>query len=140
MNIKNIFRTDTEKTRLGRFGENTAVKYLKKNGYRICKRNFIAADAEIDIIAENKDTTVFVEVKTRRALPSFTTPRAAAAVTPEKQRKILRAAAAYREKDEKKRYRFDVIEVYAEGSALLRAKEIRHLVGTFNRDTAFSRR
>ena len=44
-----------------------AEKYLRRNGYRIVKRNFRAAGAEIDLVAMDGDTLVFVEVKTRRS-------------------------------------------------------------------------
>lgn len=51
---------------LGRRGERAAEKYLRRHGYRIVTRNFRAAGAEIDLIAMDGDTLVFVEVKTRR--------------------------------------------------------------------------
>lgn len=50
---------------LGKFGEDEVVKYLKKKGYRIVERNFKARYDEIDIIALDHNTLVFVEVKTR---------------------------------------------------------------------------
>ena len=54
----------------GKFGENIAVDYLKQNGYKIVSTNWhYSKNAEIDIIAEeNKNTLVFVEVKTRTTL------------------------------------------------------------------------
>lgn len=51
--------------RSGIEGENAAVEYLKKHGYVILERNFNTKVGEIDIIAEDKDTLVFVEVKAR---------------------------------------------------------------------------
>lgn len=50
---------------LGIKGEELAVKFLKKKGYRIISRNFKSPIGEIDIIAEDLGTFVFVEVKTR---------------------------------------------------------------------------
>ena len=50
---------------LGRHGEDKAAAHLEKAGYKILKRNWKAGKLEVDIIAENKDYTVFVEVKTR---------------------------------------------------------------------------
>lgn len=50
---------------LGKFGEDEAEYYLKKLGYKIIGRNFKARYCELDIIALDGDTLVFVEVKTR---------------------------------------------------------------------------
>lgn len=53
---------------LGKYGEDKACEYLKRNNYNIIERNFKCSQGEIDIIAydiENKEL-VFIEVKTRR--------------------------------------------------------------------------
>jgi hypothetical protein len=50
---------------LGRRGERAAERHLRRCGYRIVARNFRAAGAEIDLIAMDGDTLVFVEMKTR---------------------------------------------------------------------------
>jgi len=50
---------------LGKEGEDEAVKYLEKKGYRIIERNFLCRQGEIDIIALDKEYIVFVEIKTR---------------------------------------------------------------------------
>ena len=47
----------------GRQGEDRAVSFLEREGYRIVKRNFRAYGAEIDIVAVKDNTTVFAEVK-----------------------------------------------------------------------------
>ncbi len=47
-------------------GENLAGKFLKKRGYKILKRNYSGKSGEIDIIAYDKGTISFVEVKTRQ--------------------------------------------------------------------------
>lgn len=55
----------------GNIGEEIAAKYLEKEGYKILERNFhYSKNAEIDIIALDKTTLVFVEVKTRTNLNS----------------------------------------------------------------------
>ncbi len=53
------------KIELGARGEALAVKYLKRTGYRIIEQNFRVRTGEIDIIAEQDGTLVFIEVKTR---------------------------------------------------------------------------
>ncbi|KKQ52671.1 hypothetical protein A2865_00260 [Candidatus Woesebacteria bacterium RIFCSPHIGHO2_01_FULL_39_17] len=49
----------------GDIGEEYAVGLLKEHNYKILERNFRTKVGEIDIIAEDRDTLVFVEVKTR---------------------------------------------------------------------------
>ena len=51
---------------LGKKGENVAAHYLKKKGYKIVEQNFTTPFGEIDIIAWDKTTLVFIEVKTRQ--------------------------------------------------------------------------
>jgi len=50
---------------LGKKGEQLAVGFLLKNGYKILERNYIFQKAEVDIIARKEDTLAVVEVKTR---------------------------------------------------------------------------
>ena len=50
--------------KLGNFGEDIALKYLTFSGYQLLERNFRSIYGEIDLILKNKDTLVFVEVKT----------------------------------------------------------------------------
>jgi len=50
---------------LGKKGEEMAVNYLQKNGYTILERNYRFQKAEVDIIAQLKETLAIVEVKTR---------------------------------------------------------------------------
>ena len=51
---------------LGEWGEEVAVRYLEQKGYVILERDWKSGHRDIDIIAQDKDTIVFVEVKTRR--------------------------------------------------------------------------
>ena len=76
----------------GRSGEALAVKILKKRGCKILEQNFTCPLGEIDIIAKQGDTLVFVEVKTRLSA-SF--GPAKLSVTPAKQKKISLAALFY---------------------------------------------
>lgn len=54
-----------DKISVGKFGEDLACSYLKKLGYKIVERNFRIRGGEIDIVALDGDTLVYVEVKTR---------------------------------------------------------------------------
>ena len=99
--------------RLGVRGEQLAVRHLRRQGYRIVERNFRAAGAEIDIIASQGNTIVFVEVKARRA---GSAGGAAEAVDARKQARIRRAAAIYlARQQEGVAARFDVIAIDWDG-------------------------
>ena len=76
----------------GRRGEQIAARHLKRLGYLILARNFRAAGAEIDLVALDQSTLVFVEVKLRLGL-GFGTP--AEAVDLQKRERIRRAARAF---------------------------------------------
>jgi putative endonuclease len=95
---------------LGDLGESTACKYLEDIGYSIIERNFSCRAGEIDIIAFEGDTIVFIEVKTR-ASEAFGMP--SEAVSDTKQKKLVKAALYYMQKKKLFNYmsRFDVIEV-----------------------------
>lgn len=135
MKILNIL---TEKRKIGNIGERAAAKFLKKEGYRIIKKNYVALGNEIDIIARRGDITAFVEVKARsvKSIGAFE-PRPASAVTADKQAKIIKAASyfkAYEKGTEK--MRFDVIEVYLDDNKVV---DVKHLTAAFTKDTARKR-
>ena len=77
---------------LGRRGEQIAARHLRRCGYRILARNFRAAGAEIDLVATDRGSLVFIEVKTRSSA-AFGAP--AEAVDQRKAARIRRAAAVY---------------------------------------------
>lgn len=133
-----ILEVLTEKRKVGNLGESLAAKYLKRHGYKIRKKNYVANNNEIDIIAENRTTLVFVEVKTRNSDKiSKIEPRPAFAVTPEKQRGIISAANCYIALNEikNKRIRLDVIEVYLYDDKS--QNKIVHIENAFNLNTAY---
>ena len=119
---------------IGKFGEDTAAVYLKKNGYRIVDRNVHVSHNEIDIIARDRYYLVFVEVKTRRTdstlYSDFGTP--ASAVTRSKQQKTVEAARKYlaTTKYAKLQPRFDVIEVYVDKNES-NVININHIINAF---------
>lgn len=96
---------------LGHGGEELAAAYLQAAGYRILTRNFRTRLGEIDIVARDGDTLVFVEVKARRS-PNF--GPAKAAVTNAKRRRLSMLALQYLKSPAGRRFaraRFDVVAV-----------------------------
>ena len=137
-----ILKIKTENRTLGNFGEDEAAKFLRKNGYRILERNYVAGEHEVDIIAEDKFAVAFVEVKTRRVdRQNPREPRPASSVTREKQRSIIAATKCYiAYHPPKKHVRLDIVEVYVEMvGEKPTVKEIKHLKGAFDTNTANKR-
>jgi len=95
---------------LGKKGEEAAVGLLKDNGYKIMLKNYKTKLGEIDIIASDKDTICFIEVKTRQS-DRFGLP--AEAVSESKQRQISKLALTFlKEKNFlDKKARFDVVSI-----------------------------
>ena len=112
-----------ERQTLGKQGEDLAAEYLQKKGYRILQRNFRCRRGELDLVALQGRTLVFVEVKTRRGL-QFGEPREA--VTQTKQQHLLQGAAYYckLQGESGMEKRMDVVEVlFLEGKPYLRHTE-----------------
>lgn len=101
---------------LGRVGEELAADFLKKNGYRILARNYKTKLGEIDIIARDKQTVCFIEVKTRQS-SNFGLPQEA--VFKAKQRQIAKAALVFLKENRllEKSARFDVVSVMSSEDA-----------------------
>ncbi len=77
---------------LGRRGEALAAEKLAALGYQLVVRNYRCAAGEIDLIARQGDTWVFVEVRTRRGR-AFGTPEES--LTPRKRQHLIAAAQTY---------------------------------------------
>lgn len=95
MPIVIIFFMNTK--HLGRLGEDIAVKYLKKKGYKILQRNFERKTSrflksEIDIVAKRDNIISFIEVKSLRN-GEFIAPEQK--VGPRKKRKLIRTGEAW---------------------------------------------
>ena len=103
--MKNLFRI-----LLGDRGERAAVRYLKKQGFRIIAKQYRNSYGEVDIIAQDGKTTVFVEVKTRT---STNDGQPFEAVDLRKQEKITRIALAWLKKHDRLEQpaRFDVVSI-----------------------------
>lgn len=95
---------------LGRQGEELAAAFLSKQGYRILERNYATPIGEIDIVASDKGTVCFIEVKARRC-DKFGSPEES--VTARKRHQISKAALLFlKERDLlQKNARFDVVSV-----------------------------
>lgn len=107
---------------LGTKGEVLASQILKQKGYQIIATNYCNKIGEIDVIAKQEDTLVFVEVKTRSSV-KFGLP--SQAVNYPKQKKIRTVALSYLKatKNLDVPCRFDVIEIVG--------KEYRHIENAF---------
>ncbi|MBI5646370.1 MAG: YraN family protein [Ignavibacteriae bacterium] len=81
-----------DKNDLARLGEQAAEALLRAQGFAILERNYRFGHGEIDIVARDGNTTVFIEVKTRRN-DAFGRPESA--VTPNKQRQLGRIATGW---------------------------------------------
>jgi len=95
---------------LGSEAERRAAAYLTEQGYKILDRNVSYKVGELDIVAMDGDTLVFVEVRSRTHHDQV---HPAATVTRRKQRQIVRSAMAYCQdhKIQDTMIRFDVVAV-----------------------------
>lgn len=116
-------------TVIGKKYEDEAINFLKKLNYKIIEQNFkLLPIGEIDIIAKDKKTIVFVEVKYRKT-KEFGTP--AEFVTKSKQNKVIKTALCYIKQNKiKADIRFDVISICQ--------TEIEHIKNAFCPDTYFT--
>jgi putative endonuclease len=96
----------------GAWGEDLALRYLLRRGYRLLERNYRQRRGEIDLIVRDKDALVFVEVKLRRS-KGFGDPLEA--VTARKQTTIRSLAEQYLAENQPdfETLRFDVIGILA---------------------------
>ncbi|MCJ7547147.1 MAG: YraN family protein [Deltaproteobacteria bacterium] len=102
---------DTRKA-LGSRGEDLAVQYLKKRGFKVIERNYRCSVGEIDLIAREKNTLVFVEIKARS---SFEYGLPQDAVDRFKQKKLIEVARSYMAEHHLKDdiiARFDVVAIH----------------------------
>ncbi|MDI6781438.1 MAG: YraN family protein [bacterium] len=113
-----------ERINLGRYGEEKAANYLIKQGIKILEKNYRCGYGEVDIIAKDRDTLVFVEVKTRKT-STYLSPFLA--INKHKQLQISKVALHYLLEKKLKGIpcRFDVVTVVDE--------EIQWIKGAFER-------
>ncbi len=114
-----------ERGRLGRYGEDLAVRYLRDVGMEVLDRNWRCEHGEVDVVARDGDCVVICEVKTRRS-SGFGDP--VEAVTFAKAMRLRRLAAAYLAAHEVRArdVRIDVVGVLCRpGEPVV----VRHVVG-----------
>ncbi len=115
------------KVESGRIGEDRAALLLEENSLRILERNVRYPDGELDIVALDGGTTVFVEVKRRRTV-ALGAP--AEAVTRTKRARVVRAARRWlaAHPGRGRSVRFDVVALVEEPPSVTWIK------GAFDRD------
>ncbi len=118
-----------ERLRCGAEGEAIAAAFLRARGYTIVARNVRCAAGELDLVALDRRTLVFGEVRTRRGRAHGS---ALESVTAAKQRQVVRVAAFYlaRHRLHAHPVRFDVVGVEVRGWTV----SVVHLVDAFRAD------
>lgn len=110
---------------IGTKGELLAVNFLKSRQYLVLETNWRWRKAEVDIIAQEANTLVFVEVKTRSSA-TFMKPEEA--VHLKKQKMLKDAAEAYCDAHGLDvELRFDIISIIKEGNKVT----TKHIIGAF---------
>jgi putative endonuclease len=119
------------KKELGARGESLAVEKLENKGYHIRDRNWRVLEGELDIVAEDGDTIVFVEVKARTSR-RFGLPEEA--LTKRKRQRLIKAALAYLDTHQifNTNWRFDFVAI--EWSSRGDLKRIEHFVDVIQAD------
>ena len=120
--------TSTPRQRLGALGETVARKRLEAAGYRVLETNYRTRTGEIDLVAEDGPTLVFVEVRTRSA-QSLGSPEES--LTPKKRSHMADAAQEYLQSEgaESRDWRIDLAAVIlTHQGRLLRFDVIRNAI------------
>jgi putative endonuclease len=121
------WRTRATTTDAGTAGEAHAAAFLRAQGLRILQRNYRCRTGEVDIIAEDDATLVFVEVKTRRAggdeLPE-------AALTARKRHRLCKAAQQFMRgyKAHDRLFRFDLVGVEFDDAGAWQCRHWRNII------------
>jgi putative endonuclease len=101
---------DLSRIKTGKKGEEIAVRHLQKLGYRILERNYRCPLGEIDVVARDKDTIVFVEVKSRKT-EEFGDPELAVGKAKQKKMSLLSLYYLSQQAPSQMDARFDVVAV-----------------------------
>jgi putative endonuclease len=114
---------------LGQRGEDVAARFLRRQGYRIVARSCRSRWGELDLVAVDRQTVVFVEVKTRT---TNTAGDPSEAVGPDKMRRLTRLAVGWLKRHGLLEHpaRFDVVAItWAEG---VRRPQVDHYRNAFD--------
>jgi len=116
----------TTRISIGKRGEEIARRHLARLGYEIVCSNYRRREGEIDIIAHDGETLVFVEVRSH-STPEFGTP--AESIIRSKLEKIETVATLYMQETECEDIpcRFDAVEVYFKRGRLQRINHIQNI-------------
>lgn len=109
---------------VGAYGERVAVAHLIEQGMVVLDRNWRCRDGEVDIIAREGDTLVFLEVKTRRS-DAFGAP--VEAVVPGKTRRLRKVAMQWLARSglHPRHIRFDVLSVLPQPTGSAHVEHLR---------------
>ncbi|MGA2441578.1 MAG: YraN family protein [Tepidisphaeraceae bacterium] len=120
------FKPASPRDALGQRGENVAARFLRNQGYKIIERNFRCEVGEVDIIARDGRTLVFVEVKTR----AYDDPTPEDQINQPKRHQLTKAATFYlsRYGTPQPPARFDVVAIVWPSG---RDPQIRHTTDAF---------
>lgn len=109
----------------GKQGEVIAAQFLEKSGYKILATNWRYKQYELDIVAQQNDTLLIVEVKTRES-NFFGEPESF--VTKTKQKQLIKAAEAFIEQNKiQLEVRFDIVSIIKSKGKF----QINHIPGAF---------
>jgi putative endonuclease len=122
--------TDTRRV-IGVAGEDVAARYLTRSGFAILDKNVRTRAGEIDLVAREGKTIVFVEVKTRKELVEPEMPPQASVHT-RKQNRLGKLAQGYLKSKRIRQVscRFDVVSVIVNEEGGVKA--IRHIPNAFS--------
>ncbi|MBA8990658.1 putative endonuclease [Curtobacterium pusillum] len=118
-------QTPLRNSSLGRFGEERAAEWLTDHGFRIVERNWRCARGEIDIIAWQSCTLVFIEVKTRAGI---STGHPFEAITASKVARLRRLVPAWFDAHPEvsaRAIRIDAVAVHVDGERV----GVEHIAG-----------
>lgn len=127
--MRSARRVTANRAAVGRSGEDAAADYLTRLGYRILERNWRCRAGEIDLIADDAGTLVFVEVRSRTNPARYGT--AIEAITARKRRQVREVAAVYITKSKylAAPVRCDAVAItFASDGAVA---ELKHVPGAF---------
>jgi len=122
-----------QRQRIGRAAEDLVVNRLLRSGWEIVERNARTRFGELDIVARDDRTLVFVEVKAGRANSAYGPERPVLGVNHRKQQRVRRLATAWmgerRDAPHYAEIRFDAVGVTYDGAG--RPIDVEHIKGAF---------